>query len=306
MKRIQIAAFLAFLLLASAPATAGTDFVGRWFEKGRAQEQAGKLDDARASYERVLERDADHLGALAALVGVDRAQSKLDLALWHADRFLEEWRHRKDRPAELAKTRDELARFVQEKDPLRRRLETLRREYVSRLLRLANEQMDHLGWHAARAILREALATDPEHPELAAGLERISKEGGNELAVSDETGGADPLEGVTEDWVAKNDPLHVEWDKAWTLETEHYAVRTNAGYRVLKTAAHAMEQVQVFYRQFHQYKTKGESIPKAGVWIFKNGEEYKTLGHQPVDWAAGHWDGTNVVTYDARSKNEGS
>lgn len=304
--RFPALALLLALFCASASPGSGSDFVARWFEKGRAAEAAGRLDEARASYERVLEREADHLGALAALTGVDRAQSKLDAALGYADRFLEEWRHRKEKPAELTKVRDELARFVVEQDPLRRRLDTLRREYVSRLLKLANEQMDHLAWHSARAILREALATDPEHPDLAAGLERIRKEGGNELAVADETGGADPLAGVTEDWVAKNDLLHVEWEKAWTLDTEHYSVRTNAGYRVLKTAANAMEQVQVFYRQFHQYKTKGESIPKAGVWIFKNGEEYKTLGHQPVDWAAGHWDGTNVVTYDARSKNEGS
>ncbi|MBI5364235.1 MAG: redoxin domain-containing protein [Planctomycetes bacterium] len=293
---------------APASATSGpgsTDFVARWFERARTAEAAGKLDDARAGYERVLERDQNHLGALAALVNVDRALKQTDEALWYADRFLEKWRHLKARPAELQKARDELARFVQEADPLRKRLELLRRDYVSRLLRLANEQMDHVAWHSARAILREAVATDPEHPELAAGLERITKEGGNELAVGDETGGADPLEGVSEDWVAKNDPLHAEWEKAWTLDTEHYSVRTNAGYRVLKTAAHAMEQVQVFYRQFHQYKTKGESIPKAGVLIFKNGEEYKTLGKQPVDWAAGHWDGTNVVTYDARSNNQG-
>lgn len=303
---------LAFVLLLLTPlafaasARGASDFVARWFERAHAAEVAGKLDDARAGYERVLERDGDHMGALAALVNVDRASKRTDEALWYADRFLEKWRHLKPKPAELQKARDEIARFVQEADPLRKRLELLRREYVSRLLRLANEQMDHLGWHSARAILREAVATDPEHPELAAGLERITKEGGNELAVGDETGGADPLAGVSADWVAKNDPLHAEWEKAWTLDTEHYSVRTDAGYRVLKTAAHAMEQVQVFYRQFHQYKTKGETIPKAGVLIFKSGEEYKTLGKQPVDWAAGHWDGTNVVTYDARSNNQGA
>jgi hypothetical protein len=175
---------------------------------------------------------------------------------------------------------------------------------VGRLLQLANEQMDHLAWHAARAMLLEAQSTDPEHPDLAAGLERIKKEGGNELAVEDETGGVDPLGGATAEWIDKNDRLHGEWDKAWELATEHYRIKTNAGWRVLRTVANAMEQVQVFYRVFHQYKTKGEAIPVAGVWVFKNAQEYKTLGNQPVEWAAGHWDGTNVVTYDSRGDKD--
>ncbi len=281
---------------------AENEFVDRYFAAGEAAAKAGKADEARAAWAKVLEREARHLPTLSALAALEKANNQLDLALDYAGRFLDIWRYLKEKPQALMMRQQELYTFVHEADPLRRRLDTLRRDYVSHLLKLANEQMDHLAWHSARAMLSEAQFTDPEHPELAAGLDRITKEGGNELAVADETGGSDPLAGVTPEWVAKNDPLHTEWDKAWELETEHYKVRTNAGYRVLMTTAHAMEQVQVFYRLFHQYRTKNEKIPIANVWIFKNAGEYKTLGHQPVDWAAGHWDGTSVVTYDPRGE----
>jgi len=285
----------------NAPAS-DNEFVERYFAAGNDALKAGKPDDARAAWAKVLEREARHVPTLSALAALEKDAKHLDQALDYAGRFLDIWRYLKDKPPAQVARQQELYAFVHEADPLRRRLDTLRREYVSRLLQLANEQMDHLAWHSARAMLSEAQFTDPEHPELAAGLTRIKKEGGNELAVADETGGADPLAGVTPEWVAQNDPLHAEWDKAWELETEHYKVKTNAGYRVLMTTAHAMEQVQVFYRLYHQFRTKNEKIPIANVWIFKNRDEYKTLGHQPIDWAAGHWDGSSVVTYDPRGE----
>jgi tetratricopeptide (TPR) repeat protein/peroxiredoxin len=309
---IRFALVLALLapFLAPAPAqqkkgnalAADNEFVERYFAAGEEAARAGKTEEARAAWAKVLEREARHLPTLSALATLEKDANQLDLALDYAGRFLDIWRYLKEKPQGQMARQQELYTFVHEADPLRRRLDTLRREYVSHLLRLANEQMDHLAWHSARAMLSEARFTDPEHPELAAGLDRIRKEGGNELAVSDETGGSDPLAGVTPEWVAKNDPLHTDWDKAWEVETEHYKVKTNAGYRVLMTTAHAMEQVQVFYRLYHQYKTNNEKIPIANVLIFKNRNEYKTLGNQPVDWAAGHWDGSSVVTYDPRGE----
>ena len=308
---IRIALLLAFLAPFLAPASAqkkgnslaaDNEFVERYFAAGEAALKAGKPDEARAAWTRVLEREARHLPTLSALAALEKDAKHLDLALDYAGRWLDIWRYLKEKPQAQMARQQELYAFVHEADPLRRRLDSLRRDYVSHLLKLANEQMDHIAWHSARAMLAEAQFTDPEHPELAAGLERIKKEGGNELAVADETGGSDPLAGVTPEWVAKNDPLHKEWDKAWELETEHYKVKTDAGYRVLMTAAHAMEQVQVFYRLFHQYKTANEKIPIANVWIFKSHEEYKTIGHPPTDWAGGHWDGSSVVTFDPRGE----
>ncbi|MBK7644103.1 MAG: tetratricopeptide repeat protein [Planctomycetes bacterium] len=303
---------LAFLapFLAPAPAqqkkgnslAAENEFVERYFAAGEAALAAGKPDEARAAWAKVLEREPRHLPTLSALAALEKDANQLDLALDYAGRFLDIWRYLKQKPQGQMARQQELYGFVHTADPLRRRLDSLRREYVSRLLKLANEQMDHLAWHSARAMLSEAQFTDPEHPELAAGLERIRKEGGNELAVADETGGSDPLAGVTPEWVAKNDPLHSEWDTAWELETEHYKVKTDAGYRVLMTAARAMEQVQVFYRLFHQYKTKNEKIPIAGVWIFKNHDEFMTLGKPSVTWAAGFWNGSEVVTFDPRGE----
>jgi tetratricopeptide (TPR) repeat protein len=285
---------------------AASEFVQRWFDTAVAAEKAGKNEEARAAFVRVLEREPRHMPALVELSRLDKQLGRKDDALDWAVRFLDLWRWLKEKPAALVDAQKELLAFTVEADPLQRRAVALKRDYVGKLLKLAGEQMDKSAWHSARAMLLEAQATDPDHPDLAAGLERITKEGGNELAVADESGGADPLAGVTPEWVAANDPLHSEWDKAWTLETEHYRLKTDAGYRVLKTAAHAMEQVQVFYRQFHHYKTKNEAIPPAGVCIFKNHDEYKKIGQPPFEWAGGHWDGSSVWTFDTRGGGEGS
>jgi tetratricopeptide (TPR) repeat protein len=193
---VMIAALL-LLALQATPSVPEVDFAARWQSQAEALEREGKLPQARAAYARVLERDARSLGALSGLVRVESADGNLDAALDHAGRFLEVWRHLKMKPATLQARSSELAAFVRERDPLRKRLDTLRREYVTRLLKLAGEQMDNLSWHSARAMLSEAQFVDPEHPELGLGLGRIQKEGGNELAVEDETGGADPLAGVT-------------------------------------------------------------------------------------------------------------
>ncbi len=309
---VSIAAVVCTVVMAGAvgegrsAAGEGGGLVERHLELARAAEAAGDGALARAHYERVLERDSSHLVSLAALSRLAREGGRTDEAVDHAGRFLDAWRHRSKPPRELFDTRRELAAWVREADPLRQDLERLRRSYVGSLLSLAARQMDKGAWHSARAMLSEALVTDPEHPDLAAGLERIRLEGGNELAVEDETGGADPLGDVSPEWVAENDPLHAAWADAWTLETEHYRIRTNAGYRVLRTVGHAMEQMQRFYRIFHQYKVDGGAVPVAGVHIFKNRSEYRSLGGSPVDWAAGHWNGTNVVTYDQREGGQGS
>ena len=296
---------------ASKPAArdaAVEDMASRLAAQALLAAQAGRLDEARAAWIRVLEREPRHLRALLGLADLARKAEppRLDEALWRAGDFLWQWKRLRERPADLVAPAKELEAWVGAADPLRKRHDALKRDHVTKLLEVAASQMDAGNWHGAQAVLKEARGADPDHPQLVAALARIRLEGGNELAVEDETGGSDPLSGVTAEWVAQNDPLHAEWDAAWELATEHYVVRTNAGWRVLKTVAHAMEQVHVFYRQFHRYKLgKGETVPVANVLIFKDAAEYKELGGQPVEWAAGHWDGTNVVTYDPRGGGDG-
>lgn len=304
---ILLAAALLGRSVGSAQAPEGLrGILQRTFDMARALEQAGLVAEARAQYGRVLEREERHLPALHALAMLEKRAGDVDAALDHAGRFLDLWRYTKPPPRELGPAHEELRRLVAEADPLRKRLDALRRTYVGKLLALAGQQMDKAAWHSARAVLVEAIATDPEHPELAAGLLRIRLEGGNELAVEDETGGSDPLAGVSAEWVEREDPLHADWANAWTLDTPHYRIRTNAGYRLLRTVGHAMEQMHAFYRIFHQYKLDGGAVPVAGVHIFKNAKEYKDIGGSPVEWAAGHWDGSTVVTYDQRGGGEGS
>ena len=55
-----------------------------------------------------------------------------------------------------------------------------------------------------------------------------------------------------------------------------------------------------FYREFFQYGTKedGRSVPRIRVHIFKNRDEYLTLGiGPPVEWSGGHFTGSAVETY---------
>ena len=292
----------------AAHAAEPEDMAARLSATALSAARAGRVEEARAAWTKVLEREPRHLRALLGLSELARKAEppRLDEALWRAGDFLWQWKRLRERPADLVAPAKELEAWVVGADPLRKRHDALKRDHVTKLLEVAASQMDTGNWHGAQAVLKEARGADPDHPQLVAALARIRLEGGNELAVEDETGGSDPLSGVTAEWVAQNDPLHAEWDAAWELATEHYVVRTNAGWRVLKTVAHAMEQVHVFYRQFHRYKLgKGDSVPVANVLIFKSAQEYKDLGGQPVEWAAGHWDGTNVVTYDPRGGGDG-
>src|SRR6187399_2417831 len=68
----------ALILLLALPlprARAGdpADFAQRWFDVAVAAEKAGKADEAKAAYVRVLEREPRHLEALVALARLDRA-----------------------------------------------------------------------------------------------------------------------------------------------------------------------------------------------------------------------------------------
>lgn len=273
------------------------------FQRGATARAEGRADDARAAWSAVLERDQRHLPALAGLARLEAEGGSKDLALMHASAFLDTWRHVKEKPRELRKEAEALAALTSQIDPLASRWNELRRSHVTALLKLAGERMDKGAWHAARAIQAEAAALDPEHPELAAGRARVETEGGNELARADDAGGADLFADVTPEWIAKNDPKHVDWSQAWELGTEHYRVRTNAGYQALQVTANAMEQMQGFYCIFHEHDG---SVPKVGVHIYRDRAEYMDIGGAPVEWAGGHWDGSNVVTYDQRGGNQGS
>ena len=161
---IRIAALLLALCLPFAAAqqkkgnslAADNEFVDRYFAAGEAAIKAGKADEARVAWGKVLEREARHLPTLSALATLEKDSNHLDLALDYAGRFLDIWRYLKEKPQGQMMRQQELYTFVHEADPLRRRLDSLRREYVSRLLKLANEQMDHIAWHSARAMLSEA------------------------------------------------------------------------------------------------------------------------------------------------------
>ncbi|MFQ5504223.1 MAG: hypothetical protein ACE5F1_05415, partial [Planctomycetota bacterium] len=152
-------------------------------------------------------------------------------------------------------------------------------------------------FHSALALFGHARQVDPLAPEPRDGITRIRRTGGSDVAVADVYAGGDPDFGKTEKWIREHDAEHQDWKNAWTHETTNYRYRTNAGFRVLMTSAIAMENVNRFYRRFFHFKEKGEKIPKIEIRIFKNRDEYLTLGRNPVKWSGGHFIGNAVETF---------
>jgi hypothetical protein len=112
---------------------------------------------------------------------------------------------------------------------------------------------------------------------------------------------------VTPEWVAANDPLHAEWDKAWELETEHYHIRTDAGYRVLKDGGARHGAGAGLLPPVPPVQGQGREDPVADVWLFKDRASSPSSAIRRPTGPAGYGTGSQVITYDQRAnRNQGS
>ena len=94
--------------------------------------------------------------------------------------------------------------------------------------------------------------------------------------------------------------LEAPFAETWArLERANYTTVTDAGYEVLVRTAEAMEQMNTFYREFFRYGSEDDSrsVPRIQVRIFKNRDEYLTLGQSPAEWSGGQFTGDAVETY---------
>lgn len=265
--------------------------------------EAGKTAEARGYIERALERDDQHLGALRLWAQVCAKAGDKDTAAYALHSWLEVVR-----AAEKPTIKKKIIREVEEElgllDIEAKSFRKLTDLYIKELLKLEKDHVKKGRFHSALAILDEVLHIQPRNSEGLRLYKEIQREGGADIATEDLYAGTDPSAGVDPEWIAEENAKHVEWKNAWRKETEHYRIRTNAGYMVLQTAGIAMDQMNLAYRRFFHYKEDGGAVPKIDVHVFKNRDEYLDLGRNPVEWSAGHFTGDAVETYIGGTEGE--
>ncbi|MAE76187.1 MAG: hypothetical protein CMJ85_04880 [Planctomycetes bacterium] len=280
------------LLLASFASAQRAD--SDWIELARAKLAAGDTDAARDAIRKALERDEFSLLAIELEAKIAKQAGDNDSAVWALHRLIDVASASGREGAALARSAaDTLAVLDTEATTWRQ----LKKRYLREVLAIAAEHEKKKRMHSALALFAHARAIDPHDPRPSEGVRRVRRTGSADVAVADVYAGGDPTFGKSEEWIEKNDKAHIDWKNAWTFETENYKYRTNAGYRVLMTSSIAMENVNRFYRRFFQFKMKGEKIPKIEIRIFKNRDEYLTLGRNPVEWSGGHFIGDAVETF---------
>jgi len=289
-----LAALPVALFLVAPPASGQrTAAFAQAVEKATTALEREAPDVAREHIDRALERDAkspvvwDLVARWAAQVGdVDE-----EVYARHKQYELLVAQGADDDAARVRAELDEL-------DPIARDLLTLRERFLTQLEEVALRYEEEGRPHAAIGVHKEILALDSERTSSETAIERIAAAPDPSLAEFAKP--VDLFADVSEEWIAEFDAEHATWDERAELERENYTTETNAGYRVLLTAAEAMEQMNAFYRQFFRYATEedGGSVPRIDLRIFKTRDEYLELGEgPPVEWSGGHFTGGAVETY---------
>lgn len=294
---LRLFALALLALFAAAGGGGDNPFVQKHLTGAQRAMADGKLAEARAHVERLLELDDRHLGALRILADVCEQTQDADGAAYalHAWLAVATAGKKASAPrAEIKAVEERLAALDATAVEFRR----LSGDYVRELRKLEKDHSARGRNHSALKILEEILHVLPEDPETVARIEEIRRTGGADVATEDLFAGSDPLAGADPEWIAAEDAKRLDWKDAWVEETPNYRIRTNAGYLVMKTAGIAMEQMNQAYRHFFRYRLDGDPTPRIDVHIFKTRDEYLKLGKgPPVEWSGGHFTGDSVETY---------
>ncbi len=294
---MRLLLLLLCLLLNAGPGGGENPFLEKQLAAANRLLEAGKVADARKEIERALERDDQHLGALRLWAQVCAMAGDKDTAAYALHSWLEVVRAA-EKPQVKRKIIKEVEAELAAVDTESKTFRKLTDSYIRELLKLEKEHVKKGRFHSALALLDEVLHIDPHNQEARSLRKEIQREGGADVATEDLFAGTDPTAGVDAEWIAAEDAKHTDWKKAWRKETDYYRIRTNAGYLVLQTAGIAMDQMNQAYRKFFHYKEDGGAVPKIDVHVFKNRDEYLSLGQgPPVEWSAGHFTGNAVETY---------
>jgi len=281
-------------------ADAGATYTERHLASARTHRDAGRSEEARAEFLKVLERDGGNFHALEGLVSLAVEAGEEDETVYYMYRFVDRASKLRDLDAPHRKRLKEYKLLLKEKDPNHGKLGSYRAAHLRRLLNLGAAHMKKGRYHSAKAIFEEVLHIAPSNAEARAALRRIRTDAGNELAEERPAGTEDLFSDVTREWIEKQDARHSTWDTAWEKKLDNYTIFTDAGYEVLEIIALALEQLDTFFRIFYDYKTDGSGTPHIQIKIYKDRAEFMRLGKPHVDWAAGFYNGSAVVTYDPR------
>lgn len=304
MRRASLIAFVA-VSVAAAPAGQETaEFRDKNLILAAQLHAEGKTAEAIGAVRRAMERDNHSLDALQMLAELAQEAGDTDLAVHSMYRWGELAAHHE--PPVPSRERKAMAKKLLELDPEAATWEGLKATFVDGLTDLAKDykkQKDALGGLDVHALV---LRIDPHNKNSQRKLRDIRRTGGAEVATEDLFAGTEPGFGKSPETIRREDQAHQSWKDAWQKKTTNYRIRTNAGYMTLETAAIALEQVNRFYRSFFRYKESGGRTPMIDVRIFKNREEYLSLGSEPSDWSAGQFTGNAVETFTDASSGEAS
>jgi len=253
-----------------------------------------EYDKAREWIERALERDKRAVEAWKLRASWAEAKGDPDELAYALHQALAHARAQK-LPADQVAL---LKQRVVAADPIAPDLLSLDVVFSKKLFDLATRYEKEGRPHAAITVLKTVLALDPLDLAAQAAIERIAARPDPSLAADAKPN--DLFADVSREWIDAHDKEHATWDTRAKLERENYTTHTDAGYEVLVRAAEAMEQMNAFYRRFFRYGTEedGRSVPRIDLHIFKDRDEYLTLGKgPPIEWSGGHFTGDSVETY---------
>lgn len=279
--------------------SARAPFAEKYLKAGLAAEAAGDMAAARSHLLLVLERSPRHVPGLVALARVEKALDLRDASACHAAMAVETFEAILDPLPEERALSVEARALLESLDPRARKADALLGPLPKMLLDDARAYMRRgLSLPALKALerLRALRGGSAEVEDLIA---KIRRTGGDDVAVEDALGGEDPLKGVSQAWVEREDAAHRTWEKAYVKETEHYAVRTNAGFEMLETVALVMEPLHAFYRSFYGIEAS-RKVPRVEVRVYAEHAEFVATAPESMKTSGGYFTGSSIVTYDPR------
>jgi tetratricopeptide (TPR) repeat protein len=276
---------------------------------GRKKDWAG----AAAAWRKVLELDPNSLTALAGVADAVAAGGNKDAELQARYELADALSRvvatgQKDQQRAL----DAALARIAVLDPEQGRTEALLVDYSNAQRELAkNYETAGLPASAIVAWGRRAklvLPGSPDYVEAAQAIDHIKRTAPSYVAERFDP--VVPLPTRDAAWIAEQDKKSVKFSSCLKLETAHYRIKTNAGWRMLQAAASAIERVNVFYREIWGIqpdpkpdkpdpKLREVSVPFLDVNIFSTRYEYThRAGEGDKDWSGGHYTGSAVETYD--------
>jgi tetratricopeptide (TPR) repeat protein len=314
--RPRAAACLALALLClggDEPSSGFQRFLERQTESAKAAQRRKDWPAALAAWNAVLELDPGSLAGLDGLAGAARAAGDADAeiqALTELSAVLQRSiaLGRKELERRQAEVEERLAGI----DPLRPRADELLAAYSEAQRQLALDyEAEGLPACAITAWgLRQRLELpgSPGRVEAASAIDRLRQESPAYVAMRFNPGII--LDPRDEAWIEELDKRSAKFSNALKAETPHYRIKTNAGWNMLQAAQTAMEQVHAFYREIWGIVPdpaprkvpeglREIAIPLLTVQIFATRDEYiHRTGSGKSDWSGGHYNGSEVNTYD--------